>query len=256
MGAAIVAPNTHAQRQTTAENTHTSLFRLYSYVQNAQIRFILLHVTLICVFITARLTWNLIFFFILVLRHLYVIQNQMLVRSFANASSFWTVIHATFTPSMLITILTGILSDKQTRSTLMLVDLNLKSGVFWLLELRCYSDLTQNVKELYGIYCLNFLKSWQNLKTETYLFHTKSNLLFLVCRQVVGFLFASHCFFRSFHFVRTWCLAWERYGLSDVATVTGGRFFVKGHLKGRVVVNSHLLFCLAKPSIEQKIKIK
>ncbi len=39
----------------------------------------------------------------------------------------------------------------------------------------------------------------------------------LVCRCFVCFLFAP---WHIFHHVRTWCVTWERHGLSDIATVT------------------------------------
>ncbi len=45
------------------------------------------------------------------------------------------------------------------------------------------------------------------------------NLLSLVCQCVVGVLFAPQCIF---HCVRTWCVLWERHGMSDVATVAKG----------------------------------
>ncbi len=44
-----------------------------------------------------------------------------------------------------------------------------------------------------------------------------SLLLCLVSLHVVSFLFALRCIF---HYVRTWCVAWEQHGLSDIATVT------------------------------------
>ncbi len=133
----------------------------------------------------------------------------------------------------------AILSDKQTRQErrLILVDLSLKNSVYWCLstvknkiasdvrsclfcamtikrktwwvrmplELRCYSDLSRHIKEPQnGIYCLNFLQN--EIIWKLRLFHTESNLLCLVCRCVVSFLFAPRCIF---HCVRTWCVAWE-----------------------------------------------
>ncbi len=86
------------------------------------------------------------------------------------------------------------------------------------LELRRYSDLARYIKEPQnGIYCLN-LEKWQHFKAET-LFHTRSNLLCLVCRHIVSVLFAPHCIF---HCVRTWCVVW------DVATVTKGGGSLRG----------------------------
>ncbi len=61
--------------------------------------------------------------------------------------------------------------------------------------------------------------SWKKMAFESGDFHTKSNLLCLVCQLVVSFLFAPWCIF---HCVRTWCVVWEWHGLSDIATVTKG----------------------------------
>ncbi len=62
----------------------------------------------------------------------------------------------------------------------------------------------------------------RNFKAET-LFLTRSNLHCLVFRCVVSFLFAPQCIF---YCVRTWCVEWERHGLSDIATVLKeGGFF-------------------------------
>ncbi len=132
---------------------------------------------------------------------------------------------------------------------LMLEDLNLKNGANWHLssvvtryilmiihvyfmlylvkrnkwlvhmplELRHYSDTWKRHKIVFIVW---ILKQNDNLKTET-LFHTKSNLLCLVCRSVVNVLFAPQCIFQC---VSTWCVAWERQALSEAATVTtGGR---------------------------------
>ncbi len=60
--------------------------------------------------------------------------------------------------------------------------------------------------------------SYKMTKADT-LFHTKSNLLCLVCRCVVSLLIALRCIF---HCVRTWCVVWEWHGLSDIATVDKG----------------------------------
>ncbi len=49
------------------------------------------------------------------------------------------------------------------------------------------------------------------------LFHIKSNLLCLVYRCVVSFLFALQCIF---HCVRTWNAVWERHCMTGIATVT------------------------------------
>ncbi len=78
------------------------------------------------------------------------------------------------------------------------------------LELRRYSDLSWHIKgPQNSIYRLN----------AEALYHTKSDLLCLVCRHVVSFLFAPRCIF---HYIRTWCVAWKHHGLLDVATVTKG----------------------------------
>ncbi len=50
-------------------------------------------------------------------------------------------------------------------------------------------------------YLFEFFK-WPHLKAKT-LFHTKSNLLCLVCWHVVSVLFSPQCIF---HCVRTWCV--------------------------------------------------
>ncbi len=85
-----------------------------------------------------------------------------------------------------------------------------------LLELRHYSNLScHRVTKHYLLF--EFLTKWQNWKAQS-LFHTRSNLLCLVCRHVVSFLFAPGCIF---HCVRT-CVVWERHGLLDTATVTKG----------------------------------
>ncbi len=77
-----------------------------------------------------------------------------------------------------------------------------------------YSDLSWHIKgPQNSIYCLN----------AEALYHTKSDLLCLVCRHVVSFLFAPRCIF---HYIRIWCVAWKHHGLLNVATVTkGGRSF-------------------------------
>ncbi len=86
------------------------------------------------------------------------------------------------------------------------------------LELRHYSDTWKSHKIVFIVW---IFKQNDNLKNET-LFHTKSNLLCLVCRCVVNVLFAPQCIF---HCVSTWCVAWERQALSEAATVTTeGRF--------------------------------
>ncbi len=82
------------------------------------------------------------------------------------------------------------------------------------LELRQYSDLSYRSTKLYLLF--ESLKKRQHFKAET-LFHSGSNLLCLVCRRVFSFLFAPRCIF---YCVRTWCVVWERHGLSDIATVT------------------------------------
>ncbi len=88
------------------------------------------------------------------------------------------------------------------------------------LELRHYSDLSCHIRVTKRYLLFEFLTKWQNWKAQS-LFHTRSNLLCLVCRHVVSFLFAPGCIF---HCVRTWCVVWERHGLLDTATVTkGGR---------------------------------
>ncbi len=69
-------------------------------------------------------------------------------------------------------------------------------------ELRQYSDLSRHIKEPQNcIYCFNFFKN-DSLKAEgpETLFHTRSNLLCLLCQCVVSFLFALR---RIFHCVRT-----------------------------------------------------
>ncbi len=73
-----------------------------------------------------------------------------------------------------------------------------------------YSDLSWHIKgPQNSIYRLN---------AEAF-YHTKSDLLCLVCRHAVGFLFAPRCIF---HYIRIWCVAWKHRGLLDVATVTKG----------------------------------
>ncbi len=82
-------------------------------------------------------------------------------------------------------------------------------------ELRQYSDLSRHIKEQQKfIYCLNFFKN-DSLKAEgpETLFHTRSNLLCLLCQCVVSFLFALRCIF---HCVRT-CVV---HCMSGIATVT------------------------------------
>ncbi len=93
------------------------------------------------------------------------------------------------------------------------------------LELRWYSDLSWHIKEPQNsIYCFNFLKkNKKKLKAEN-LFHTRSNLLSLVCLHFVSFLFAQRCIF---YFVRTWCVVWEWHGLSDIAAVTKDGGFLR-----------------------------
>ncbi len=69
---------------------------------------------------------------------------------------------------------------------------NMKRRSVHVFELRQYSDLSRHIIEPQnGIYCLNFFKNY-NLKAESpdSLFHTRSNLLCLVCRHVFSFLFA------------------------------------------------------------------
>ncbi len=59
-------------------------------------------------------------------------------------------------------------------------------------ELRQYSDLSRHIKESQNVfYCLNFFKN-DSLKAESpeTLSHTRSNLLCLLCRCFVSFLFA------------------------------------------------------------------
>ncbi len=83
-----------------------------------------------------------------------------------------------------------------------------------------YGNLSRHIEEPQsGIYCLNFLKKCHNWKSEgpETLFHIRSNLLCLVCRCVVSFLFALRCIF---HCVRTWCVVWEWHCMSGIATVT------------------------------------
>ncbi len=67
-----------------------------------------------------------------------------------------------------------------------------------------------------------FLLKWLSLKAESpeTLFHIKSNLLCVLCRCVVSFLFAMWCIF---HCVRR-CVVWEQHCMSGITTVTkGGR---------------------------------
>ncbi len=91
------------------------------------------------------------------------------------------------------------------------------------LKLRHYSDLSRHIKvPQNAIYCLNLFKKWQNLKAKTS-FHSKSNLLCLVCQPVFSFLCAARFF--------TWCVAWERHGLLDVATVTKGAGLCEGSIQ-------------------------
>ncbi len=81
------------------------------------------------------------------------------------------------------------------------------------LQLRLYSDLSQHIKEPQNcIYCLHFLKNLKIWKRR----HASRNLLCIVCRSIVSFLFG------IFHRMRTQCVAWECYGSSDIATVTKG----------------------------------
>ncbi len=94
----------------------------------------------------------------------------------------------------------------------------MKRRLVHVFELRQYSDLSWHIKEPQNcIYCLNFFKN-DSLKAEgpETLFHTRSNLLGLLCRCVVSFLFALRCIF---HCVRT-CVVRERHCLSVMATVT------------------------------------
>ncbi len=97
---------------------------------------------------------------------------------------------------------------------------NMKRRLVHVFELRQYSDLSRHIEEPQnGIYCLNFFKN-EAEGPET-LFHIRSNLLCLLCRCVVSFLFALRY---MFYCVRTWCVVWEWHCLSVMATVTkGGR---------------------------------
>ncbi len=72
------------------------------------------------------------------------------------------------------------------------------------LELRRYSDPSQHVKKPQK-YIFEFLKKWQNLKDEP-LFHTKSNLLCLVCWLLSVSSLLRDVFFTE---LKTWCVAWE-----------------------------------------------
>ncbi len=65
--------------------------------------------------------------------------------------------------------------------------------VHMLLDLRCYSDLSWLKEPQNGIYSLNLFKNYKMWKLRL-CFHTKSNLLYLVCWHIVSFLLASMYF--------------------------------------------------------------
>ncbi len=75
-----------------------------------------------------------------------------------------------------------------------------------------------------GIYCLNFSKNYKilNLRVLIPCFIPEVTCS-VVCRRIVSFLFALQCIF---HCMRTWCVVWERYCLSEIATVTVGGWVV------------------------------
>ncbi len=74
------------------------------------------------------------------------------------------------------------------------------------------------------------------------LFHTRSNLLCLVCRHVVSFLFAPRCIF---YCVRTWRVVWEGHGLSDIATVTKEGWLLQ--VNWGIFRDKLFLYCSALP---------
>ncbi len=115
-------------------------------------------------------------------------------------------------------------------------------------ELRQYSDLSHIKEPNNGILLFEFLLKWLNLKAEgpETLFHIRSNLLCLLCRCFVSFLFALRCIF---HCVRTWFVVWEQHCLSVMATVTkGGRVLRTDNWNQSLFKTSHVT---RRPSLKR-----
>ncbi len=80
--------------------------------------------------------------------------------------------------------------------------------------------------------CLRATKRFEFIKNDNlkadHLFHTKSNLLCLLCRCVVSFLFAPRCIS---HWVRTWCVVFWFGPIGNYLETTCNKEFciVKNH---------------------------
>ncbi len=96
------------------------------------------------------------------------------------------------------------------------------------LELRHYGDLSRHIKEPQNyIYCLNFLKMtiWK-----LRLFHTKSNLLCLVCRCAVSFLSAPWCILTAWTWRESAMACWTLQQYLRGAGLCEGSIDVVGHM--------------------------